>query len=216
MGLTSNLGKEYELDGEGNRGAVTAITPGTSVRTPYTKNAMNEYTSVGLGENTEKLVFDDNGNLIKDGRFEYRYDYANRLVETVNPDPNKDAGELDKVVYDFDVLGRRIAKKVFKISSELVSTLNDEASTRYWSDGTEELEETDVTGATLRKRYTYGTVIDEVCRMDLFGVGPTPERSYYYHGNHQGTIYTVTDGELSHFLTPSLNMAHASTIPSKP
>ena len=64
--------KQYELDGEGNRDAVTATAPGTSVRTAYTKNVMNEYTSVGPEGNEENLVFDDNGNLIKDGKFARR------------------------------------------------------------------------------------------------------------------------------------------------
>ena len=74
----------------------------------------------------------------------------------------------------------------------LVAALIEEESTRYWSDGTEELEETSLDGQTLRKRYTYGTTIDEVCRMDIYNAGVL-STSFYYHTNHQGTVYTMTD-----------------------
>ncbi|MBD3360709.1 hypothetical protein GF366_02825 [Candidatus Peregrinibacteria bacterium] len=151
---------------------------------------MNEYTSV----DNEKLVFDDNGNLLRDDKWLYQYDYNNRLVEVeLDYDhSNPPAGTvLKSVKFEYDILGRRITKKKVWMTDGVA--IPGYTGTRYFSDGTEELEETSLDGTQLKKRYTYGTTIDEVCQVEVF-TGDNPG-TYYYHSNHQGTIYTITDSD---------------------
>lgn len=43
------------------------------------------------------------------------------------------------------------------------------------------------------KKGVWMTVIDEVCRMETYLSNGSPDGTYFYHANHQGTVYTVTD-----------------------
>ncbi len=84
-----------------SRTQVSVSTGGPPTSTSYTADALEFYTSVGGTTH----VRDANGNLRDDGVNLYDYDYRNQLVRVTR--------KSDSVVigaYDYDVLGRRIAK----------------------------------------------------------------------------------------------------------
>jgi RHS repeat-associated protein len=80
----------YGLDGVNNRATVTSQkSAGTSTETyglqggSHPQGASNRYDSLAYSgtSTTTFLKYDDRGNLIFDGKFQYRYDYLNRLQE---------------------------------------------------------------------------------------------------------------------------------------
>ncbi len=92
---------DYSYDNIGNREEY-AIDGGTA--TTYTSNELNQY-EVTV-DPTEAFVYDDDGNLIADGDFEYAWDAENRLASVV-------ADEIVKVEFVYDYMSRRVAKRVY-------------------------------------------------------------------------------------------------------
>lgn len=125
------LDKSYEFDLLGNR--VRSLDNGAV--TTYTTNNVNAYTRVSGGLDMVPQ-YDDNGNLLNDGKHNYAYDFNNRLVGVDN-------GAAD---YKYDALGRRISKN----------------GTLFYYDGDQMVEEV-INGVTTT--YLYGDNIDEVLQM---------------------------------------------------
>jgi hypothetical protein len=82
----------------------------------YTRNGVNEYTSVAAGQIAQDTVYGPRGNLIQDEGFDgepdddflYTYDMENRLIQ-VDYDPDAPGGDPAEPVaeYRYDALGRR-------------------------------------------------------------------------------------------------------------
>jgi len=89
------------LDVAQNRTQRVVTVGGTPTTTIYTPDALNFYANVGGTTH----VRDANGNLRDDGTYKYAYDYRNQLVEVRLKSDNSLVA-----TYDYDVLGRRIAK----------------------------------------------------------------------------------------------------------
>ena len=123
---------QFEYDALGNRTRMT--TAGNDV-TEYTSNNMNAYTGI-TGALTVVPKYDNNGNLINDGKHIYAYDYDNNLVGV--------DGISD--LYKYDALGRRIAN----------------GSHSYSYAGIHVVEETDGDNTA---SYLYGNGIDEILQM---------------------------------------------------
>ena len=126
----------YDYDPVGNRTQV--IEP--SGTTPYTPNALNQYTSVGVTPYT----YDPNGNLTNDGVGTYTYDAENRLISSQQSAISSQ--------YKYDAFGRRIEKTVNGVT------------TKFTYDGDQSVEELDGSGTQLAE-YINGPGIDEPIRM---------------------------------------------------
>jgi len=95
----------YQLDGVGNRREETRTraTDGQATTIGFTVNAVNEYVErFGVAR-----PHSDNGNLLEDDRFQYAYDFKNRLVAV----SRKSDGAL-VAQYTYDALDRRVRKDV--------------------------------------------------------------------------------------------------------
>jgi RHS repeat-associated protein len=110
---------EFAYDHIGNR-----LTYGVDANpdTTYAANDLNQYS--GTTNPTEHLCYDDDGNLIRDGKAsptcpgtdglrEYKWDAENRLIEVAPVSPSNDPPRNKKVKFVYDYMGRRVRKEVF-------------------------------------------------------------------------------------------------------
>lgn len=111
----------YQFDLLGNR--IQAIEDG--IATNYTSNNVNAYTNINGGQNFTP-TYDGNGNMLNDDKYEYAYDYNNKL---------KSVGSAS---YKYDALGRRISKTVsdvttlyYYIGDQMVEEQTDESLVSY-------------------------------------------------------------------------------------
>jgi len=136
--------------------------------TAYTRNKLNQYTSVG-GTN---FSYDENGNLTDDGTYLYYYDCENRLTD-VN---DKTTGN-PVATYKYDYQGRRVAKIV------------GGNTTKYCCDGAQVIAE--YYNGTLVRKFVYGPGIDEpIC---IIAVNGGTETKYYYHFDGLGSVVALSD-----------------------
>jgi len=135
--------------------------------TEYTRNSLNQYTSVGGTD----YSYDDNGNLTDDGTYDYYYDCENRLMDV------NDANGQRVATYSYDYNGRRIYK-----------TING-TITNYCYDGDQVIAEYDANDTLLRK-FVYGPGIDEPIMM----IDVTDSNAvYYYHFDGLGSVAALSD-----------------------
>ncbi|MBN4055075.1 hypothetical protein JYT15_01050, partial [Acidimicrobium ferrooxidans] len=166
--LTFSKEKTFTLDATANRKEVNdggAITKYND-NMGYSPDLMNEYFKIG----GTSQAHDDNGNLTDDGTYTYEFDYRNQLIEIVR---KSDLQVMSLNLYD--AKNRRVKR-------------TDDAGvvTYFCWDGWRVIEERDSVGAVLAT-YVYGNGIDELVSMNRGG------STYYYHRNHIGSIYHVTD-----------------------
>jgi YD repeat-containing protein len=114
--------------------------PASTLTEAYTANRLNQYSSVAGSTQTHDL----NGNLTSDGTYTFTFDEKNRLRTA--------SGAGNTSSYEYDPAGRRRTKVV------------NGATTRYASEGAEEIEERDGSQVVLRK-YVYGSAIDDRVAM---------------------------------------------------
>ncbi len=77
----------------------------------YTSNILNQYTSLSWTTLSWSLIYDDNWNLKQNSKYNFSYDYKNRLVKVTN-------STWTIAEYSYDVLWRRYEKKT---STETIS-----------------------------------------------------------------------------------------------
>jgi hypothetical protein len=106
---TYNYG--YNFDAIGNRKDYTTNETGSPVKSDYTTNNLNQYTSIT--NPAQSPTYDDDGSLIADGNFTYEWNGENRLISLTS---TKDPSDLDyvKLEFKYDYMGRRVSKKVWK------------------------------------------------------------------------------------------------------
>ena len=126
-------------------------TPPTTIRTMQRGKAYVEATP-------ESFIYDANGNLLSDGRWNYTWDAENRLVEVETNLSAASAGvKQEKYVYVYDWTGRKIKSERYEYDGDawvLVST-----NKRYYDDYNliyETTEYADGSSSEVRKYY-YGT-----------------------------------------------------------
>ena len=97
----------YTYDSIGNRlwSAANAVT------NSYTANSLNQYTQVDAAQ----MVYDTDGNLVRDDRFVYAYDAENRMLSARPIVPSE--GDL-AVVNAYDHKHRRIVKRVERFDDD--------------------------------------------------------------------------------------------------
>jgi RHS repeat-associated protein len=152
--------ESYAYDGAGNR--LASATDGN-----YAYDKLGRLISAEGAEYT----YDRNGNILTrtngNGTTIYTYDFENQLIGIQFPDGTTAA-------YQYDALGRRIAKNV------------NGNVTAYFYDGPNILLETDGSG-NLQARYTFGPGVDQPLMMERGG------QAYFYHADRAGSIAAVTD-----------------------
>ena len=97
----------YTYDSIGNRlwSAANAVT------NSYTANSLNQYTQVDAAQ----MVYDTDGNLVRDDRFVYAYDAENRMLSARPIVPSE--GDL-AVVNAYDHKHRRVMKRVERFDGD--------------------------------------------------------------------------------------------------
>jgi RHS repeat-associated protein len=107
------------------------------------------------------------------------YDFKNRLVEYVDTLTNQ------RHTYEYDGLGRRIAKTVDADGSS--------SRTNYNYDGWRIIEERDPDAGSTLATYVYGQYIDEVLQMRRDVTGGGQFEDFYYHADDMHSVMVVTD-----------------------
>jgi len=168
---------KYEIDGVENIRKIEEKEKGVVSWKEIEINKRNQIVSY----NGIPLRYDRNGNL-KQFKDRYIYDWKNQLVMV-----EKENGE--KVEFKYDVLGRRIEKKL--IAS------NHTETTRYFYDGWRVIEERDQF-ERVKTKYTYGNWIDEVIEIEKDRDNDGIFETYYPLQNTIGSVIGLVgkDGEI--------------------
>lgn len=137
-----------------------------------TNTTVNRY----VPKATENPTHDEDGNQTGDGRWQYRWDAENRLVEMETTTAATTAGApYAKVRWTYDPLGRRIRRESWQATNAVVVT-------RYVYDGWQCLAELDGSNAVTA---TYAWGIDlSGSRTGAGGVGGLLWVTHTQHGHH--------------------------------
>jgi YD repeat-containing protein len=97
--------------------AVKAVRPHTTQRVFWLSVRVQlEVRSDFVAESSETLVYDGDGNLVRDGRWVYSWDAENRLVRVMSYGAGDRAG-WRRVDWAYDALGRRIRQTSYVLSN---------------------------------------------------------------------------------------------------
>lgn len=140
----------FAYDALGNRMRFLSSASGSETSISYESNRLNQYMSVaGVA-----LVYDANGNLIDDGRQQYRYDSQNRLIGVQS--------QAVKAEFYYDPLNRCVLRKYYSPGERGQWTLNPEESRALVYDKSwNVIAERRLDGALVAK-YVHGLRLDEV------------------------------------------------------
>jgi RHS repeat-associated protein len=169
----------YSLDGVGARTQVaTTQWGGSPANTAYTGNNLHQYTAVGGTTRT----YDPNGNLTADGTYSYKYDYRNQLVEV-----RLVSGGSLVAMYEYDALGRRIAKAVGSATTRFYYSSYDLIEVRDGSD-------------VVTHQFVHGSGVDDLAVAIVRDVNDYDEDGnvsehvrFSYHGDAVGSVRLITD-----------------------
>ncbi len=114
-------------------------------------------------------AYDASGNLIRDGRFEYRYDAWRRLCRVIALN-----GE-DVAEYSYDATGRRVVERVGGAATLAIA-----------NDGMDRVA--DYRAGRCVAQYVHGDAIDDPLHLATGGT------EFWCHADHQGSVRAVTDG----------------------
>jgi RHS repeat-associated protein len=165
--LTFEYNPASQLSSRSSTNPAYAWTGRSARDTDYGVNALNQLTSAGAGK---ILTYDNRGNLLADGSYDYQYDGANRLTRVANA-----GAQTANATLAYDPEGR--------LFEEAGST----ATTRFLYDGANLIGEYD-TGNTLQHRYVHGIGVDE----PLVWYNSTGARAWLA-ADHQGSIVATVN-----------------------
>ena len=77
----------------------------------------SETGSVFVAETPEVFTYDDDGNLLSDGRFEYTWDGENRLIGVTTAEGLPENVPAVHVAFDYDYMSRRVGKRIYTWSA---------------------------------------------------------------------------------------------------
>ncbi|MFA5186503.1 MAG: RHS repeat-associated core domain-containing protein [Patescibacteria group bacterium] len=149
--------------------------PAQNLTQSYAVNALNQYPTVSASldsapPSVTSFIYDEAGNLISDGIYEYTYDDRNLVTEV------RDASDASLVArYAYDALKRR--------TSELRA---DGTVKQFVYDNWQEVQE--ITDGVLTASFVYDDGIDRPVAMI------TDDGVYYYHTDSRNNIAMVSDG----------------------
>jgi RHS repeat-associated protein len=193
----------YAYDATGNRTSVVEDADGTGsgMTTPYTANALNQYTAI---DGFVPPLYDSNGNLTRVQTsattpiWTYAYDAQNRLV-------SGSATDGTTFTFAYDAKNRCIARTI------------NATTTLYIFDGWNLIDERNAAD-TQQAKYIHGPAIDEML------VRTTPTGPAYYHQDGLGSTTALTNatGTLLEsyrydvFGAPTFLDATGTAVPSSP
>ena len=127
--------------------------------TTYTTNNLNQYTDVTYPRNasqteTVTYIYDHNGNILQDDKWEYQYDYRNRLIRA----EHMQNGEV--LTFKYDVLNRRTQKTNRSKSRQWIYTFHDVAEEDWFMNGNMSA------GAIKVREFVYGNGLDDLVYME--------------------------------------------------
>lgn len=157
-GTGRSEGFAYDL--VGNRLATSEITnPQSPIKeNAYTTNALNQYTHVG----GVPFAYDQNGNLVDDGKQHYTYDAQNRLI-TVEPSvlSASSAGNI-RAEFFYDARNRCVLRKYYTLGSQGQWVLNQSDSRALTYDAKWNLLAERTLNGAQAGQYIHGLRTDEI------------------------------------------------------
>ena len=188
------------------------VSPGLQDSEPNVSNlkieSIKEVLKDSSHTDTQKFIYDKNGNLIADDRFIYTYNYKNQLVMVYDNIKRVPYGFTQAVYFDYDALGRRIAMTHHRYNEKYLKSLVNwkppsRDIVRFLYDGNMCIAE--VVKNKLIARYYYGARPHELIRMDRRkNEDPNGKLApYYLHVGLQGQIKFLTDENGKAFKTMS-------------
>jgi hypothetical protein len=111
--------------------------------------------SLYVPPSTESYTYDDDGNLLSDGRWTYTWDAENRLIE-MRPQTNAPSAAKIWLKFEYDYLGRRIQKTAAQWTNSAWSLV---VSNRFLYDGWNAITELNATNNTLIRGYLWGVAL---------------------------------------------------------
>lgn len=128
-----------------------------SALTTYDANSLNQYTEIETPGGTRDLLYDEDGNIIEDGKWAYTWDAENRLVSLQTSTIAISGGATPKkLVFAYDSENRRISKTVLGWSGTDFSVQTSHRLFLY--DGMKMIAEVGFSGTTpvIAKSYYWG------------------------------------------------------------
>lgn len=163
MGGTPLVENSYTYDALGNR--VSASFNG--VNTSYSSNNLNQLLSSNNGTQTINFTFDNNGNLLFDGRFHKTYDAEGRLLKD-------SASPINVITYGYDALNRRVRRNANGIS------------VRYGFSGFSLIEEINPSNGSLLSKTVFSDFLGPV-------VNEKNGQQYFYHQNEMNSVEAISN-----------------------
>jgi len=159
---------------------------------------MQQNGHVFVPKDPEQFTYDDDGNLLRDGRWMYGWDGENRLVSMQTLDNLVPSLTKQRLEFNYDSKGRRIQKKVFEWNPNL-STFELRDSTLFVFDAWNCVAE--LSSSTLKSSYVWGLDLSNSTNA-AGGIGgllfcsisqsdPSFMEAYAYDGN--GNVTALMD-----------------------
>lgn len=180
-----NLDQSWTLDDVGNW---NSFTENTSTQNRTHGNA-HELTAI----DSTSLTYDVKGNLTANANNQtYAWDSDNMLSSATVPSGS--VGTVGTHSYEYDALGRRVAKVVtdsgITTTNLFIQRTNSITYSPFAGQVLAEYEFT--TGSpTVSRKFVYGDYIDEPVAM--VSINGSSESTYYYHRNQQYSITALSD-----------------------
>lgn len=165
---------DYNYDVLGNRLQKKITKNGAVTQTvDHTFNKQNQLIRITEGSTAVEWQYDDNGNLLDDGKFTYIWDADNRLRKV-----NSKANGTLIAEYWYDDADRRIRKNVGGSITNYI----------YEGKGLNVLYETNESN-TITAYHTFNITGQLMARTEISG---NTQTRYYYHYNAHGDVVMVT------------------------
>ena len=177
----------YSYDAMGNRATVQEGTAPDLFGTTYSRNRLNQYTSISATapnnqSSTDTLSYDESGNLTSYGSMRYGYDDLNRLTRIVRVAAQTGANE-HKSEFVYDAQSR---KRITREYDWAEGAWELQSETRYVYSGRLVIQERDANNnvtATYTRRGNIGGLLART----------TADGHFYYHYDGRGNVSQLTD-----------------------
>ncbi|MGE3310483.1 MAG: hypothetical protein AB7O66_10970 [Limisphaerales bacterium] len=153
---------------------------------PRAHNAVHELTGLGLAQ----LRYDAKGNLTQDDKGQvYAWDPENRLARAEVPAPAAGTAQPTVATYQYDALGRRLAKTVGRTTTRHLQS-RDQVIAKAILNASADSGTTTILDSPTRTppmTYVYGDYIDEILYL------ATPSERSFVHSGHLYSSAATTD-----------------------
>jgi RHS repeat-associated protein len=183
------VSETFAYDPVGNRTEVGRVIPNAPLATAtYQANTLNQYTQINRPGSVPAVVsptYDKNGNLLNDGKQQYRYDAKNRLIGV--------EGGLTKAEFFYDPRNRCILRRFYTLGVGNVWLLDDVQSRAPTYDSAWNLLIERTLGGKITGRYLHGQRTDEILLADQLNVKTSNLDSLYPVADGLGSTVALTN-----------------------